>query len=68
MLTLYGQASVGRGFRINKNLLVKNLHHESLIAEPAVVDLMHANQLESPTLPIESSLIKKVIGFIPIIH
>ena len=38
-----GQVSGEIGFSVNKNLLTENLHEESLIAQQAVVDHMHAN-------------------------
>ena len=46
VLTLsHGQASVERGFSVNKNLLVENLQESSLIAQRRVVDYMDANCL-----------------------
>ena len=55
-LTAHGQASIGRGFSINKSLLVENLHKESLTAQHIVYDHMKVNDLEAHEIPISPIL------------
>ena len=56
----YGQASVERGFSVNKNLLVENLQESSLIAQRRVVDCMDANCYEPYNFPMKKDLIQSV--------
>ena len=57
ILTLsQGQASIERGFSINKSLLVENLHKESLTAQHIVYDHMKVNDLEAHEIPISPAL------------
>ena len=61
VLTLsHGQASVERGFSVNKNLLVENLQESSLIAQRRVVDYMDANCYEPYNFPMKKDLIQSV--------
>ena len=48
----HGQAQVERGFSVNSQLLVDNLHDESLIAQRIVSDHMTCNQIKSYELKI----------------
>ena len=42
----YGQASVEKGFSINSNLLVENMHEDSLTAQRIVCDHVKSLKLE----------------------
>ena len=56
----HGQASVERGFSINKSLLVENLSKESLISQRIIYDHMKVNDLQSHELEIMPALRKSV--------
>ena len=43
----HGQASVERGFSVNSNLLVENMHEDSLIAQRIVHDHVKSLKLEA---------------------
>ena len=43
----HGQASVERGFGVNSNLLVENMHEDSLIVQRIVHDHMKSLKLEA---------------------
>ena len=43
----HGQASVERGFSVNSNLLVENMHEDSLTAQKSVHDHMKSLKLEA---------------------
>ena len=46
----HGQTSVERGFSINKELLVENLHEESIVCEKMVYDHVSSTRIQSPRL------------------
>ena len=56
----HGQASVERGFSINKSLLVENLSKERLISQRIIYDHMKVNDLQSHELEITPALRKSV--------
>ena len=56
----HGQASVKRGFRIIKSLLVENLSKESLISQGIIYDHMKVNDLQPLELEIMPALRKSV--------
>ena len=56
----HGQASVGRGFSINKSVLKVNITEESIVSKKLVRDHIIANKLESHTVPISNQLICSV--------
>ena len=61
ILTLsHGQASVERGFSINKSVLKVNITEESIVSKKIVRGHMIANKLESHTVPISNQLIRSV--------
>ena len=61
ILTLsHGQASVERGFSINKSVLKVNITEESIVSKKMVRDHMIANKLEPHTVPISNQLIRSV--------
>ena len=61
ILTLsHGQASVERGFSINKSVLKVNITEESIVSKKIVRGHMIANKLESYTVPISNQLIRSV--------
>ena len=43
----HGQASVERGFSVNSNLLVENMHEDSLIAQRIVQDHVKSLKLQA---------------------
>ena len=43
----HGQASVDRGFSVNNNLLVENMHEDNLIAQRIIHDHMKSLKLEA---------------------
>ena len=53
----HGQASVERGFSINKSVLNVNITEESIVSKKLVRDHMIANKLEPYTVPISNELI-----------
>ena len=61
ILTLsHGQASVERGFSINKSVLKVNITEESIVSKKLVRDHIIANKLEPHTVPISNQLICSV--------
>ena len=46
LILSHGQAQVERGFSVNSQLLVDNLHDESLIAQRIVSDHMTCDQIK----------------------
>ena len=62
MTLSHGQAASERGFSTNKNLLVENLHEESIKRQRIVIDHMESNNLDAFEVPIDQKLIKSVKG------
>ena len=62
MTLSHGQAAAERGFSTNKNLLVENLHEDSIKRQRIVVDHMESNNLDAFEVPIDQKLIKSVKG------
>ena len=61
ILTLsHGQASVERGFSVNKTILVENLKEESLIAQRIILDYLRANDLDVHEVQITPGLRRSV--------
>ena len=61
ILTLsHGNASVERGFSINKNLVDVNMSQESIIAQRMVKDHMIANNLTPSTTEISKEMLASV--------
>ena len=61
ILTLsHGQASVERGFSINKSVEKVNVTEESIVSKKLVRDHMIENELEPHTVPISNQLIRSV--------
>ena len=56
---LHGQASV-RGFSVNSNLLVENMHEDSLIAQRIVHDHMKSLKLEADKVKVTKSCLDNV--------
>ena len=58
ILTLsHGQASVERGFSINKSLVKVNMKEETIVAKKIIRDYMLANSLKPHTVEISNKLI-----------
>ena len=51
----HGQASVERGFSVNSNLLVENMHEDSLIAQMIVYDHVKSLKLEAYEVKVTKS-------------
>ena len=56
----HGQASVERGFSVNSNLLVENMHEDSLIAQRIVHDHMKSLKLEAYEVKVTKSCLDNV--------
>ena len=56
----YGQASVEKGFSVNSNLLVENMHEDSLIAQRIVNDHMKSMKLQAYEVKVTKSCLDKV--------
>ena len=56
----HGQASVERGFSVISNLLVENMHEDSLIAQRIVHDHMKSLKLESYEAKVTKSCLDNV--------
>ena len=54
----HGQASVERGFSINKELLTDNLEEVSLISQRIVYDYIHESGMSITEIPISNELLK----------
>ena len=55
----HGQASV-RGFSVNSNLLVENMHEDSLVAQRIVHDHMKSLKLEADEVKVTKSCLDSV--------
>ena len=62
MVLSHGQSVARRGFSVNKNLLVENVHEKSLVCQRIVFDLMKSNDYNSFDIPLEKELVKSVKG------
>ena len=49
----HGQATIERGFNINKDVLVDNMHELSLISQRLVYDQIHGQDISKMTIPRE---------------
>ena len=56
----HGQADVGRGFSVNKNLIIENMSDESLTAERFVKDHMKCKEYKPHNMPIPKELLQSV--------
>ena len=56
----HGQATVERGFSENKQLLVENLHTDSLISQRIICDYMKRRDLNPSNFPMSTSLLAHV--------
>ena len=56
----HGQASVERGFSLNKTAEVVNIEERTLMSKRLVMDHLVSNGLSSHEVPLTASLIKKV--------
>ena len=62
MVLSHGQSVARRGFSVNKNLLVENVHEKSLVCQRIVFDHMKSNDYNSFDIPLEKDLVKSVKG------
>ena len=54
----HGQASIERGFSINKEMLVENLHEESIVCRRMVYDHVNSTGNSITEIPITSDMLK----------
>ena len=56
----HGQASIERGFNVNKTILTVNMNEKSVVARKIIIDQMRKNNLDPASITITKKLIMSV--------